>query len=252
MSWLFSKALMEDYENSRSSQGQEAESSEGNSLDGEPYAQLNVMPTQHKFYCNGKMIDPSNLSLFGLTSKVLMENHGKDLLMWFQEGSLAKILVQRERAQESMESEADYGPKCRELLAKFDQDTHSWKTLRCLFQEESILFSVTWPCWGLMQDGESWALDVSALPIEEIDYGLSLPTPSGCRSGKNHVVGRLDEWGGSGNPWRGTEIGKMRSPTFEEWMMGWPERWTELTVFEMDKFQSWLQQHGEFLAENEP
>jgi len=32
-----------------------------------------------------------------------------------------------------------------------------------------------------------------------------LPTPSGCSNrGKNHVVGRLDEWGGSSNPFRGT------------------------------------------------
>jgi hypothetical protein len=47
--------------------------------------------------------------------------------------------------------------------------------------------------------------------------------------GKNHTVGRLDEWGGSSNPFRGTEIGKVRCASFEEWMMGLPIGWTALT-----------------------
>lgn len=56
-----------------------------------------------------------------------------------------------------------------------------------------------------------------------------LPTPSGTSShGKNHVVGRLDEWGGSSNPFRGTDLGKMRLPTLEEWMMGYPEGWSRI------------------------
>ena len=29
-----------------------------------------------------------------------------------------------------------------------------------------------------------------------------------------------------------------------EWMMGWPSGWTDLKPLEMDKYQSWLQQHG--------
>jgi hypothetical protein len=66
-----------------------------------------------------------------------------------------------------------------------------------------------------------------------IDYSL-LPTPSGTSShGKNHVMGRLDEWGGSSNRWRGTETGKVRCASFEEWMMGFPTGWTELTPSEM-------------------
>lgn len=45
-------------------------------------------------------------------------------------------------------------------------------------------------------------LEVSGLTTDEYGYSL-LPTPSGTSNGgKNHVVGRLDEWGGSSNPWR--------------------------------------------------
>jgi hypothetical protein len=36
----------------------------------------------------------------------------------------------------------------------------------------------------------------------------------------------------------------MHCPAFEEWVMGWPEQWTELTAFEMGKFQQWQQQHS--------
>jgi hypothetical protein len=80
------------------------------------------------------------------------------------------------------------------------------------------------------------------------ESGYSLLTPSGCRSGKNHVGGRLDEWGGKSNPWRGTDIGKTSSPAFEEWVMGWPEQWTELTRYETAKFQEWSKLHGRHSA----
>jgi hypothetical protein len=50
--------------------------------------------------------------------------------------------------------------------------------------------------------------------------------------GKNHTVGRLDEWGGNSNPFRGTDIGKKRCATFEEWMMGLPIGFTALTPLE--------------------
>lgn len=64
-----------------------------------------------------------------------------------------------------------------------------------------------------------------------------LPTPSGCSNGgKNNVVGRLDEWGGSSNPWRGTETGKKRCASFEAWMMGYPMEWLSQTVFETLSF----------------
>lgn len=58
----------------------------------------------------------------------------------------------------------------------------------------------------------------------------SLPTPSGTSNhGKNHVAGRLDEWGGSSNPFRGTDLGRLHLPSFECWMMGLPAAWQQLT-----------------------
>ena len=71
MSWLFSQALVAEY-------------SQGTAWDGEPCAQLNVMPTQHKFWRNDKTLEPSDLSRFGLTCAALTEDRGADLLTWFR------------------------------------------------------------------------------------------------------------------------------------------------------------------------
>lgn len=63
-------------------------------------------------------------------------------------------------------------------------------------------------------------------PFSEL---MTLPTPSGTSNhGRNHVAGRLDEWGGSSNPFRGTPLGKVHCPSFELWMMGYPGAWSEL------------------------
>lgn len=62
---------------------------------------------------------------------------------------------------------------------------------------------------------------------DAIDSG-SLPTPSGTSNhGRNHVAGRLDEWGGSSNPFRGTSLGRVHCPAFELWVMGYSETWAQ-------------------------
>ena len=79
---------------------------------------------------------------------------------------------------------------------------------------------------GTMRSGTVYPLPPLAPLTAGTEFG-SLPTPSGVGSNrKNHVMGRLDEWGGSSNPFRGTEVGKVRCASFEEWMMGFPTGWT--------------------------
>jgi hypothetical protein len=88
MSWLFSQALV-------------AEFSAGTCSDGEPSAQLNVMPTQHPFWLKDKTTEPSRLSRFGQTSNTLTEDRGRDLLTWFREASLARTSARQEKAAAS-------------------------------------------------------------------------------------------------------------------------------------------------------
>jgi len=244
MTWLFSKAMMEAYGNSPSLPEQAAASSVGTSLDGEQFAQLNVSPTQHPFWRKGKMMDASQHSLFGQTSQVLTAGHGRELLMSFLEAFPVRTLAQPEKAPALMESEAASGLKVRGLLAKWSRHSACWKTAQCSLLGDSEEFLETWPKWGLMRAGECWELEKPDLFTSGTESGYSLPTPSGVNGGTNNTMGRVDEWGGSSNPLRGTVIGSMCLPEFEELVMGWPVMWTALTPFAMDKFQEWSSEHG--------
>jgi hypothetical protein len=78
--------------------------------------------------------------------------------------------------------------------------------------------------------------------LTEFLHRKTLPTPT---AGNNHSGGRLDEWGGSTNPFRGTEIGRLRlNPCWVEQLMGWPTESTALKPLETAKFRAWQQQHS--------
>ena len=47
----------------------------------------------------------------------------------------------------------------------------------------------------------------------------------------------------------GQTIGGNLNPSWEEWLMGWPIKWTALEPLEMDKFQLWLLSHGRSLRD---
>ena len=160
-------------------------------------------------------------------------------------GSRAKTSPLLERERESMASGAGCGEKWQESFAKWNPDSCSWK-IRQLWLFEGLDESLeTWPRWGLMRRGECWERTPPGIPIIEPEFGW-LPTPSGVNGGKNHMMGRVDEWGGSNNPLRGKPIGKALSPNFEEIVMGWPTDWTARTPLETAKFQTWCASRGFF------
>jgi hypothetical protein len=51
------------------------------------------------------------------------------------------------------------------------------------------------------------------------------------------------ETGGRENP---NQPPALLNATWVEWLMGWPLGWTDLKPLAMDKYRSWLQQHGGF------
>ena len=77
MSWLFSQALVEEY-------------SEDTSLDGEQSAPLSGNHTQQAYCAPDKMTVFSRLSRFGMTYKVLEENLGEELLTLYRAAFHAK------------------------------------------------------------------------------------------------------------------------------------------------------------------
>ena len=232
MSWRFLLAGVE-------------ESWEDSSLDGAPDALSKLIPTQDESFWPDSEMESCHNSQSGTTSARSTEIHGEDTLMLSAEGSRVRTSAPQEKDQESLGSKVGFGNTWQELLVKFDLNSCSWKTRQCSFIEDCTLSSVILPRWGMMRLGACWELGMLEPRINETGCGY-WPTPSGTSNhGKNHVVGRLDEWGGSSNRFRGTSLQRVRCPEFEEWMMGWPEGWSNAqTALETDKFQRWRDSHG--------
>lgn len=216
------------------------------SLDGEQFAQLNVMPTPHKFLRNDKTMESSDLSRFGLTCAVLTENHGEELLMSFLAGFHARTLARPAAALASMGTSQGSGGKWQESSMKYDLNTSSWKTHLSLLEEDLHESLVTLPKLGLIASGVVFQQKNVARLIRETVYGWSgemFATPQA----RDYRSGSLARWN---DPRRSRnlndQVGGLLNPKWEEWLMGWPTGWTELKPLAMDKFQEWLQQHSTF------
>jgi len=82
MSWLYSRALVEEF-------------SEDICLDGELSAQSSGNLTQQAYCAPDKMTDFSRLSRFGMTYKPLMADRGQELLTLYLAGFHAKTSAPR-------------------------------------------------------------------------------------------------------------------------------------------------------------
>jgi len=164
MSWLFSQALVEEY-------------SEGICSDGEQSVQSNGSSTPQAYCAPDKMKGFSRLSRFGMTLKPLTEILGKELLMSYLEDSRAKTSQLREKEMDLMESEVECGEKWHGLLAKFDPDTHLWRTVQCSLLEDLNESLQTLPQWGMTVGGELYLLPTLVQNISENESGLCL-TPT--------------------------------------------------------------------------
>jgi hypothetical protein len=198
------------------------------------------------------MTDFSPLSQFGMTYKPLTENLGKELLTLYLEDFHARTLVPLEKALELMENDQECGKKWHGSLGKYDQDLCLWKTHQDSLLGDLDEFLETWPQWGLMLNGEFWEVKNLAHHIQGTEFGLSHPTPlktdhfKFLRFRKESVL--KSKFGMHVNSiayWMTANHGKIPSVEWIYWVMGWPNGWANLNALEMDKFQSWQQQHGE-------
>ena len=169
MSWLFSQALVEEY-------------LEGNSSDGEPSAPLNGNPTQLAYLPPDRMTAFSRLSRFGMTFKPLTEDRGKELLTLFLEAFPAKTSQPQEKARELTENDQGCGEKWHGWLAKYDPDSCSWKTPQCSLLGEEQESLATLPRWGMTVGGLLWELPTLEPITKEIGCGLWLGTPTATMS----------------------------------------------------------------------
>ena len=190
MTWMFSKALM----NSLCSQELAAESLPASNSESEPCVQLSVMPTQHKFWHNDKMMDHSNLSRFGLTLQLLTESRGEELLTLYRGVSLVRTLVSQEKAQGSKVKEVDSGQRWSELLAKYDPVSFLWKTSQLSLLEDLELSLETWPKWGMTRSGAAYQRQKLEPITSESAFGFYVPTPTASDGTSGSVIGKDDTY----------------------------------------------------------
>jgi hypothetical protein len=112
-----------------------------------------------------------------------------------------------------------------------------------------------------MRNGELWEQTPLAHPTDEKEFGyLPTPTASDQFNGNTKGIEYRNKRIIRTSQTTGTEFGAKLTdfyrlingvnlhPNFAEWMMGWPQGWTELADLKpsaTDKSHSALQQHGE-------
>ena len=267
MSWLYSQALVEEY-------------LEATSLDGEQSAPLSGSPIPQAYCAPDKMTAFSRLSRFGMTFAPLTEDLGQELLKSYLEDFHVPTSASLEEAQDSMESTPPCGITWRGWLAKFDHDMYLWRTAQCSLIEDSDESLATFPVSGMTRDGLLWERQMSEHRINATASGLWRTPDTGgggtsglLKQGKNHrengqpiqirlvdqvnnprlwptPVQRMYKDSGSPSEYARNEIllaaqvGGPLNPPWVEWLMGWPQGWTDLKPLEMDKSHFVPQQRG--------
>lgn len=212
----------------------------------------------------------------------------RDWLMSLPEASPVSRSVWQESNSEPMTQET-CGLQQLTASASYDPDTHSWKTCQGWLLADILEPSFQdFTKAGMTVDGAFYPQPNWERRINEIAYGLEpngetffhTPTTGGLDGGSNSrkaLAKRLsnslptptaNDGKGAGRKrfkgsdhYRGAKVSEALrtkqddpiypNPYFLEWLMGWCIGWTELEPLAMDKFQLWLQQHGDCLEVSE-
>ena len=172
MSWLFSRALVEEYLGENCSDGQQS-------------APLNGSHIRRAYLSQDKMKEFSRLSRYGMTFKPLTESRGEELLMLYREGFHAKTSQSQEMEMDWTERDQECGEKWHGLLARFDQNTHLWRTVQCSLLEDLNESLQTLPQWGMTVGGELYLLPTLVQTINENEFGLWLTPTATNISGRS-------------------------------------------------------------------
>jgi hypothetical protein len=155
-------------------------------------------------------------------------------------------------AQDSKHSGHGQSDQTRDLLAV---EATRWPTPTASDNGEKVT-PQTRKGSSLLAHADKWETGPQGLPTvtagesgspQEGQRPQSWPTPNAVMG---HNSGRLDELGGSGNPFRGTEMGRQRlNPAFVEALMGLPPGWSLPTIgCGASETQLWLSRQRRRLA----
>ena len=124
-----------------------------------------------KSFCKDKETECCQSFQSGTMCEPLTASRGEEKSILSAEDSPAKTYLARGKARESAEREAGFGLNLQESLAKFDPDTHLWRTRQCSLFEGLGECLETFPKSGTMQDGVLWGLTMWERPISEKECG---------------------------------------------------------------------------------
>lgn len=141
------------------------------------------------------------------------------------------------------------GEKWRGLLARYDPDSHSWRTVQCSLLEDLNESLQTLPPWGTTVGGGCFELPQLERRITEPGFiWLLTPTAQSWKAWtfrnplalirRNHADGNLQEQ-------LMRLYQRMITPECQEILMMWPEGWTDLKPLAMDKSLYVQQQPGD-------
>jgi hypothetical protein len=139
-----------------------------------------------------------------------------------------------------LESEADFGSRCYDSLARYDQCTSSWKTLTAFGDAGPTLSSEERPLSGMTAGGVLYPLRPSERGKEEDDSGSYLPTLCARDYRTMARSSQRKDFGSTLVQYLSANLGRRRiylSPTWAEGYMGYPEGWTELKDSVMQWFR---------------
>lgn len=264
MSWLYSRALVEEFSAATCSAGARS-------------ALSNTNPTPQAFLPPDRMTAFSRPSRFGMTFAPLTESLGKALLTWFRADSRVRTFPLPGLAPESMASAPASGGKWHELSVRYDLASSSWKTHRCLWDEALPWSSVTLPSWGMTRTGVLSAPPMSGRPISATASGL-WPTPmvhgnyNRPGASKNAGMGlasavklwptpvrrdyrapgrsRMERTGSKAGECLPQVVGGQLNPTWVEWLMNWPLGWTSLEPMNHENFKHWQESGAAYFQGN--
>jgi hypothetical protein len=268
MSWLYSRALVEEFSAATCSDGAQSALSSG-SL------------TPQAFLPSDRMTAFSRPSRFGMTFAPLTDTLGAELLTWCQAASRARTSALPAKEQALTEPDRECGGTWRGSLARFDPDTFSWRTAQPSLLEDLGESSVTWPRSGMTAAGQCWELPMLGRRINATESGLwrtpqaqegmrgvykskeamdahlnrghqlnlsnqvvhrhLWPTPTAHNAKETNAPSEKLR----NEPSLASRVGGQLNPTWVEWLMGWPLGWTDLKPLETDKCPSALPPLGD-------
>ena len=220
MSWLFSRALVEDSLLQKFSGG-------------ELSALLSWIPIAEAYLLGDKTNESLILSQYGMTCEPLTVNPGFHPLILSLEAFLAKHSATPRPAKIMP---MIFGRKCSE---SWQMSLPHLSLPKTYLKAQSTNHAMTLKRWVTKPEQFPLARQTWVLTTFGKDIGY-LHTPT---TKANYCADSMQKWPSARNF---KVVFGRPSPEIHEWLMGWPIGWSDLKPLETDRFQQWQQQHGGF------